>query len=248
MILPRSFLIYGALAALLSGCVAPESTWTTRSEIFIERDETAFVPGALDGAIEALGGSSGGGSLLSQDTSDPDEDDGEDLVYTVPRSAMLGARIHAERAMSKRATWTVSATGALGKSTYFLPDGAEIPINPEVPTKFEEPITVKFQTASIDLAAGAKRRVYDGQKFDVDLTGTAGILFTLTKTDVASPIFILDDWETQELPYVSLAVKLTANRKGKATGKARSQPFLTLGARAYPGVGARFVTQLGMQF
>lgn len=248
MFLPRSFSIYGALAALLSGCVAPESTWTTRSEIFIERDETAFVPGALDSAIDKIFGSGGGGTLFSQDTSNPDddEDEDEDLVYTVPQSEMIGARLLAERPMSKRAAWTVSATGSFGRSTYFLPDGAEIPINSE-PVTYEDPITVKFQTASVDLAVGAKRLVYDGRWFDIDLSGAAGVLFTLTKTDVRS-IIVNDDWAAQELPYVSLAVKLTANRKARASGKGHSQPYLTLGARAYPGVGARFVTQLGMQF
>lgn len=237
MILPRSFLIYGILAASLGGCVAPGSQWETRTDLFADKDEVAYVEGALDSTIQAFSGDGGSSNLVTEIPSDfLEEQPGETLAYTLPRSQMLGVRLQAERAMSDKAAWVASVGASLGRSDYRLPDGAGILV---------EPIDIKFRTGTVDLAAGARRRLIDGRWMDIDLTGTAGILVTRTKTHITSPVLDVEHWDTQDFPYVSVALRLTPHL---SRNKNAPRPYVTIGARAYPGVGGRYVAELGLQF
>lgn len=237
MILPRAFLILSCLLSLLGGCVATGSNWETRTEIFVDKDDVAFVEGALSSTIDAFNGSGSGPHPVGEIPPDFLENDPNNrLVYTRQRLQMLGGRVLAERPFSQRAAWVASASASLGRSDYRLPNGAGILV---------EPINIKFRTVGIDLAAGTRFRVIDGDKMDLDVTGTAGIFVTRTKTHIGSPVLDVTHWETQDFPYISLALRLTPDLSRK---KSSPRPYVTIGARGYPGVGGRYIAEFGMQF
>ncbi|MCP9481430.1 hypothetical protein NNA36_05600 [Shimia sp. CNT1-13L.2] len=203
----------------------------------MDRDEVAYVEGAMDATIQKFRGDTGSSGRVTEIPSNfLEEQPGSTLTYTLPRSQMLGVRMHAERAMSDRAAWVATASASLGRSDYRLPNGAGVLV---------EPINIKFRTGSVDLAAGARRRLVDGRRMDLDLTGTAGVLVTHTKTHITSPVLDVEHRNTQNLPYVSAAMRLTPDLSRRNN---TPRPFFTIGARAYPSVGARIVTELGLQF